>query len=160
MPAPHNRGVDVFNLFGDDWERENDRDGFRWRAVAFGKKLGSELLGGTLYELPPGERTWPYHFERANEEWLLCVAGRPTLRTPEGERELAPGDLAAFPRGPAGAHAVVNNGDETARVAILSTKLAVDVIEYPDSGKVGLWDGEYVHLLRTDAKVGYWDGEE
>jgi hypothetical protein len=105
-------------------------------------------MGATLYELPPGEKTWPYHFERANEEWLLCVSGRPTLRTPDGERELAPGDVAVFPRGPSGAHAVHNRGDETARVVVLSTKNPVDVAEFPYSGKVGIWDGGYVHVLQ------------
>jgi uncharacterized cupin superfamily protein len=151
--------MDVFNLFGDEWERANEQEGFRWNATAFGKKLGAELMGATLYELPPGEKTWPYHFERANEEWLVCVAGRPTLRTPEGERELAPGDVAVFPRGPAGGHGVENCGGETARVVILSTKNPVEVVEYPDTGKVGVWDEGYVYLLRADATVDYWEGE-
>ena len=73
-----------------------------------GPKLGAALLGATLYELEPGERTFPYHYEWGCEEWLLVVAGTPTLRTPEGERELAPGDTVCFPEGPAGAHLVSN----------------------------------------------------
>ena len=43
--------MDVFNLFGEqDWDNENDRDGYRHRATAIGKRLGGSLLGGSLYE--------------------------------------------------------------------------------------------------------------
>jgi hypothetical protein len=34
----------------------------------------------------------------------VVLRGRPTLRTPEGERELVEGDVACFMRGAAGAH--------------------------------------------------------
>lgn len=34
---------------------------------------------------------------------LVVVAGTPTLRAPEGERELATGDCVLFPDGPDGA---------------------------------------------------------
>ena len=117
--------MDVFNLFAEqEWDNEQDRDGYRHRVTAIGKRLGAELLGASLYELPPGEATWPYHYEHGPEEWLLVVAGRPTLRTPEGERQLEPGDVVAFPQGPAGAHKVTNPTDETVRVVIFSSKIA------------------------------------
>src|SRR6266545_7337224 len=153
--------MDIFNLFEEqqEWDGEQDRDGYRHRVARIGGRLGAEGVGASLYELPPGESTWPYHYEHASEEWVLVVVGRPTLRTPDGERELAPGDVAVFPRGPAGAHAVENRGGETARVVILSTKHPVEVVEYPVSGKVGVWDQGYVHILRGDATVDYWEGE-
>ena len=79
--------MDVFNLFAEpEGDGENDRDGYRHRVVAVGQRLGASLLGGSLYELPPGEKTWPYHYETGCEEWLLVVSGRPTLRGPDGER--------------------------------------------------------------------------
>src|ERR671932_414069 len=67
----------TFNILSDtSWESENDRDGYRHRVTAFGRRLGASLLGGTLYELPPGEKTWPYHYEQGCEEWLRFVPGR------------------------------------------------------------------------------------
>src|SRR6266508_1440363 len=52
--------MEIFNLFGEqDWDDENDREGFRHRAPAIGKRLGAELLGGSLYELPPGRTPRP-----------------------------------------------------------------------------------------------------
>ena len=41
-----------------------------------------------MYELEPGDRLWPYHTHHGNEEWMIVLRGRPTLRTPEGEQEL------------------------------------------------------------------------
>jgi uncharacterized cupin superfamily protein len=154
--------VAIFNLFGEqDWDETNDRPDYVHHATAIGKRLGADLLGGTLYELPPGERTWPYHYELGCEEWLIAVAGKPTLRTPEGEQELEPGDVAVFPQGPAGAHQVINRSDEPCRVLILSSKSPVAIVHYPDSKKVGLWtlgDG-YQALLRTEPELDYWEGE-
>jgi uncharacterized cupin superfamily protein len=154
---------DVFNIFGDDWDAENDREGYGHRSVAVGKRLGAELLGATVYELPPGERTWPYHWETASEEWVLVVAGRPTLRTPDGERELRQGDVAVFPRGPGGGHALANRGEETARVVVFSTKGPLDVVHYPDSGKLGVWTAERGYIAITDEQSeppDYWDVEK
>ena len=155
--------MEIFNLFGEqDWDDENDREGFRHKATAIGKRLGAELLGGSLYEIPPGEKTWPYHYELGCEEWLIAVSGRPTLRGPDGERELEPGDVAVFPEGPAGAHQVLNRSEEPCRVLILSSKSPVAIVYYPDSGKVGLWtdsDG-YQAMLRSEPDLDYWEGEQ
>jgi uncharacterized cupin superfamily protein len=153
----------LFNLFGEqDWDEANDRAGYEHHATVVGKRLGADLLGGTLYELPPGEKTWPYHYEIGCEEWLVAVSGKPTLRTPEGEQELAPGDVAVFPEGPDGAHQVINRSDEPCRVLILSSKSSVAVVHYPDSKKVGLWtlgDG-YQAMLHTEPELDYWEGED
>ena len=150
----------LFNLNAEhEWDAENDREGFGHRRVAIGPQLGASFLGGTLYELPPGEKTWPYHYEQGCEEWLVVVSGRPTLRGPDGERELEPGDVAVFPSGPAGAHVVENRTSEPCRVLILSTKAPVAIVQYPETGKTGLWaQGGYVGILR-DEPVGYWEGE-
>jgi uncharacterized cupin superfamily protein len=154
--------VPLFNLFGQqNWDETNDRAGFEHRSTVIGKRLGADLLGGTLYELPPGEKTWPYHYEIGCEEWLIAVSGTPTLRTPDGEQELVPGDVAVFPEGPAGAHQVLNHSDEPCRVLILSSKSPVAVVHYPDSDKVGLWtlaDG-YQAMLRNEPQLDYWEDE-
>lgn len=113
----------------------------------------------SVYELPPGQAVCPYHFEWTDEEWLLVLAGRPTLRTRDGEQKLEPGDTACFPAGPDGAHFVRNDGDELVRVAMLSTKSEVGVAEYPDSDKVGVWANGTHYMLRRSSHLDYWDGE-
>ncbi len=155
--------MQVFNVFAEreDWDAENDRDGYRHRRAAIGPRLGAALMGTTLYELSPGEATWPYHYELGCEEWLIVVTGRPTLRLPSGERELEPGEVVVCPEGPEGAHALENRSDETVRVLIMSNKSPLAVVHYPDSGKVGIWTqaGGYEAMLKSGPDLDYWEGE-
>ena len=64
------------------------------------------------------------------------LAGRPTVRTPEGGRVLDEGDIVAFPAGRSGAQCSYNDSKEPVRYLTLSTMNAPDVVAYPDSGKV------------------------
>ena len=130
-------------------------------AVQVAPLIGGSLLGASIYELPGGVSVCPYHYEYGREEWLLVLAGRPTLRTPEEERELGPGDVVCFLEGPAGAHKVTNRGDETARVMILSTKQMPVVFVYPASDKiaVGVGNPDDYLIARRSSHVDYFDGE-
>lgn len=152
----------LFNLHGDEWDREEDRPGWRSKDAWVGRRIGAELLGGSLYELAPGDRLYPYHTHHANEEWLLVVRGEPTLRTPEGEQALREGDVVAFPRGEEGLHQVINRTETPIRVLMLSTMIAPDIVDYPDSGKLGARNakGERIMLGRPGPILDYWDGED
>ena len=148
----------VFNVFGDEWDAEESQPGYRRRGVALGPRLGATKLGTSLYELPPGEKSFPYHYELGCEEWALVLSGRPTLRNPEGERQLEPADVVCFPEGPAGAHLFRNDTDENVRVLFLSTKAPVAVVRFPDSKKSLTWTrDEGAELYRET--VDYYDGE-
>lgn len=149
------------NVHGDEWDEGfPPREGYEQRVrrlVPPGNRLGM-----SLYELPPGQTQGPYHFHHGADELLLVLAGRPTLRTPDGERELAPGDLAHFPAGPAGAHQVWNRGGGPARYVIAATAVSPEVVEYPDSGKVAAMarTGPLWTMHRLADAVDYFDGEE
>jgi uncharacterized cupin superfamily protein len=147
----------TFNVYADEWENERDRPGFRSRH----RRVGGEKLAFGLYELPPGERTFPYHFHYGNEEWLIVLVGTPTLRTREGKRELAPGDAVSFPAGAAGAHQVINRSDQPARVLILSSLVEPSISMYPDSDKIGTRPGVKEDSLnfQRETAVDYWEGE-
>jgi uncharacterized cupin superfamily protein len=151
----------IFSLNGDEWDRTEDRPGWRSKDAWVGAHIDAELIGGSMYELEAGDRLWPYHTHHGNEEWMIVLRGRPTLRTPEGEQELAEGDVACFPRGKHGAHQVRNDTDAPIRVLMLSTLLAPDIVEYLDSGKVSAVDAKGERLFREfrgpDAE--YWEGE-
>ncbi len=154
--------MDVFNLFTgatDIGPDPNDPPGYACSAVRVGQKIGASRLGLSVYELPAGQAICPYHFEWTDEEWLIVLAGRPTLRTPEDERVLEPGDTVCFPQGPGGAHHVRNHGEELVRVAILSTKSGAGIAEYPDSDKIGVWANGTHYMLRRSEQLDYWDGE-
>jgi len=154
--------VKVFNLNGDEWDRVEERPGWRSKDAWVGAHIDAELIGGSMYELEPGDRLWPYHTHHANEEWLIVLRGTPTLRTPVGEQELTEGDVVAFPRGKDGAHQIANRTDEPLRVLMLSTLLLPDIIEYLDSGKIAAVDAQRNRLFRAfrGADAEYWEGED
>ena len=134
--------------------------GHRFSGKAIGEVFGASLTGCGVYELEPGEATWPYHFEVTEEEWLIVVAGEVTLRTPDGERILRAGDVACFPAGATGAHAVRNASDSTARFAMPSTNERYGSASvYPDSGKFRLYGPGFQHRALLGEPVEYWEGE-
>jgi uncharacterized cupin superfamily protein len=149
----------VFNLLDGALDAVEERPGYSHRRTRVGGSLGAELLGATLYETPPGEKLWPYHWELGCEELLVVVSGTPTLRTPDGERTLAVGDVVAFPEGEAGAHQLRNDSDAPFRVLIGSTKSTLCVAGYPDSGKLLVDSPQRRSMLRDSPELDYWDGE-
>jgi uncharacterized cupin superfamily protein len=154
--------VKVFNLNADEWDRTEERPGWRSKDAWVGHHIGAELLGGSMYELEPGDRLWPYHTHHANEEWVIVLRGQPTLRTSEGEQQLREGDVVAFPRGKDGAHQIRNTTDSPIRVLMLSTTVAPDIVEYLDTGKIGARSvaGERIVLARPGPELDYWEGED
>jgi len=160
--------VAAANIFEPDFDAEQDKPPFVWRRARIGRQAGSEKLGASLFELPPGASSFPLHIHRVNEELIVVLSGRPTLRGIDSERELGPGEVVACPVGPDGAHRLDNRTDEPARVLIVSTMLAPEINEYPDSGKV--WartyapgapegDDEVELIARPEDNVDYLEGE-
>lgn len=138
-----------------------DPDGMRSGMLRFGTQLGAKDSGASLYELEPGQALCPYHYEHGEEEWLLVVSGRPSLRDPDGTHELETWDVVFFPRGPEGAHQVRNDSAETARVLMWSTVVLPTATVYPDSDKIGIWTGDPADdvMVKRSSGVGYFDGE-
>jgi uncharacterized cupin superfamily protein len=138
-----------------------DPDGFHSGMFRFGPALGAVETGASLYELPPGQALCPYHYEYGEEEWLLVVAGRPSVRHPGGVEQLEPWDALCFPKGPDGAHQVRNDTDETARVLMWSTVVYPTATVYPDSDKIGVWTGNKADdvIVRRASRLDYWTGE-
>ena len=113
------RLVNVLNVDTDDWDDESEQSGFVRRRVRLGRRLGGELIGASIYELAPGNATWPYHLHHANEE-LLLVLGGPCRRAYAGGRARAgDGDAMLFARGEDGAHSARAPDDAAARVLLV-----------------------------------------
>jgi uncharacterized cupin superfamily protein len=152
------------NVFDDEWENSYpEAEGYRanYKRV----KAGDLALG--VYELFPGQTQCPYHFHHGNDELLVVLKGRPTLRTPDGELNLESGDAVPFPAGPAGAHQIVNRSDEPTRYAIAARHVSPEIVEYPDSGKLAAMSygesqrGERLWTIhRLDDAVDFFDGEQ
>jgi uncharacterized cupin superfamily protein len=138
-----------------------DPEGFRSGMFRIGPQVGAEQTGATVYDLPPGQAVCPYHYEYGEEEWALVLAGRPTLRTPEGTSQLEPSELVFFPMGPEGAHLLRNDTDEPVRVLMFSTVVHPTATAYPDSGKVGVYTGDKAEdlIVPRSANVDYFHGK-
>jgi uncharacterized cupin superfamily protein len=145
-------------------DREGAPPGFRSRRARIGREVASELIGASLWEVPPGEAAYPYHYHHSDEELVIVLEGTPTLRTPDGTRKLADGEVVRFPLGPDGAHQLINETDEPVTFLAVSSNGRPDVVVYPDSDKVGAGerlateDGEWAFFRRAD-EVDYWEGE-
>jgi uncharacterized cupin superfamily protein len=120
------------NLHEPDWDAQQDTPPFSWRRARLGRQAGSERLGASLFELAPGCATFPLHVHHANEEMILVISGRPTLRTLTAEQVLEPGDVVACPAGPRGGHRLDNDTAAAAQVLIVSTMRAPEVNELPE----------------------------
>jgi uncharacterized cupin superfamily protein len=155
----------VANIKAPVFDEPREHPGFRCLRARIGRQAGSERLGLSLWELPPGEAAYPYHYHLAEEELVLVLDGRPSLRTPQGWRELGEGEVVAFPRGEQGGHQLVNRSAEAVRFLAFSTSGEPDVVLYPDSGKLGAFerrpDGEGLRaMFRLQDTVAYHDGEQ
>jgi uncharacterized cupin superfamily protein len=110
--------------------------------VHVAEALGSNEMLMFIYDLAPGQGSSPYHYE-FDEEWLLVVEGTVVVRAPDGEHTLQRGDLVRFPRGPEGAHKVMNRSDAPARTLMFSSVGRPPAMSiYPDSDTVGVFFGD------------------
>ena len=144
--------------------RDVPRDGppgHSFAAASLTQQFGAGATGMSVYELPPGDASWPYHFETTEEEWLIVIDGELTLRTPEGESILRAGDVTCFPAGAAGGHAVRNDSDAPARYAMPSAEARYGgATVYPDSGKIRVAGPGFDHRGWLGEPVEYWEGEQ
>jgi uncharacterized cupin superfamily protein len=145
------------------YDDNRDQPGFTRKRARLGRQVGSQGIGMSLFEVPPGEAAYPYHLHLAEEEIVVVLEGTPSLRTPDGWREMAAGEVAHFPTGEAGAHQIVNRTDGVVRFLAFSNQQP-DIVIQPDSGKVGSFErlpdggGLNVWFRRAD-EVGYFEGE-
>lgn len=81
-----------------------------------------------------------------------------TIRTPEGFETAEKGDIIFFEMGRTGAHQFFNHDNVPCEYLDLRTTVGVDVSEYPDSGKIGIWP--FGDILKKESQVDYNEGEE
>ena len=130
------------NVYEPTWDAERDEPPYRWRRSRIGRQAGARRLGASLFELAPGAASFPLHIHYANEEMLVVMAGRPTLDTLDGSRELVAGEVVACVAGREGAHRLRNETAQPVRVLVVSTMHAPDINEFPESGE--FWVRDYI----------------
>jgi uncharacterized cupin superfamily protein len=121
------------NVFADNWDETDDWSGGGAKSTRLVES--GPQLGATVYELGPGN-TAVYHFHHGSEELLIVLRGRPTLRSPDGERQLAEGEVVHFPLGPDGAHGMRNDTDDAVRYVVAGIRVSPEVVEYPETRQI------------------------
>ncbi|MGH2834098.1 MAG: cupin domain-containing protein [Solirubrobacteraceae bacterium] len=154
----------VANINEPVFDEPREHPGFRCLRARLSRQAGSERLGLSLWELPPGEAAYPYHYHLTEEEFLVVLDGRPSLRTPEGWRELQEGEVVSFLRGEQGAHQLVNRTEDSVRFLAFSTSGEPDIVIRPDSGTLDACerrpDGSGLRaIFRMQEAIDYYDGE-
>ena len=150
----------VINI--DELELEHGTKGekFEWRSARIGAKIGAKDLGYSYDVLPPGKAGCPFHSHHAEEEMFFIVKGTGTLRYGNETRKIRAGDFVCCPTGgPETAHQIVNDSNAELAYLSISTMMAAEVCEYPDSKKVGAFGGGLRHMTRMGDHMDYWTDE-
>ncbi len=127
--------------------------------------IGAKKLGYNLSVIPPGKSVCPFHNHHNNEEMFLILEGEGVLRFGDQEFPLRKYDVVACPPGGREvAHQIRNTGDQDMKFLAVSTRDPVEVVEYPDSDKVGLAVGDFPNMnlklfFPASAAVAYHHGE-
>jgi uncharacterized cupin superfamily protein len=160
----------ILNIADVPLAQQSHGDAFEARFGQFGPLIGMRQLGCRLTVLPPGKKAWPYHSHHANEEMFFILEGTGTLRFGGEEHAVKAGDVIACPAGgEATAHQLINTGSTEMRYLAISTMIAPEVCEYPDSGKFTIMSGSapggdkkarrLMYAGRAQNSLDYWDGE-
>lgn len=134
-----------------------------------GQQLGARKLGYNVTIIDAGKAAYPLHNHHVNEEMFLILDGEGELRLGKERHRVKAGDIVACPPGgQQTAHQLRNMGTAPLKILMVSTMLDADVVEYPDSGKIGFGatttgaDGKPTRLrgvARQSDQPKYWDGE-
>ncbi len=143
---------------------------FEARLGSIGRRIGARKLGCRLVVLPPGKSAWPFHAHHVNEEMFLILEGSGRLRLGDRTHAVRSGDVIAVPPGPDTPHQIVNDGAAELKYLCISTMEEPDIVECPDSGKIGIMAGSppggdksartLTLYLPRSAAVDYWEGED
>lgn len=134
-----------------------------------GSLIGAKLLGYNLTRIPAGHSAFPLHNHHVNEEMFLIVDGTGELKVGDKVYQIRKGDIIACPPGgPATAHQLTSSLHSDLTFLAVSTRLSPEYVEYPNSGKFGVYaditgaDGNPVRtsfIGRSEDGRDYWEGE-
>lgn len=157
------------NIADLEW-LESTQDNFSYQRKQLGSVAGGKMLGTSLYKLAPGKKAFPFHCHYANEEAIFIISGKGTIRIGSEEISIEKNDYIALPSGIEYAHQVINTSNEFLEYLCISTMIEPEVMEYPDSKKIGVMTGtppggekniksfKAFHQKNTDAS--YFDNED
>ena len=115
----------------------------RWQR-AVGQAAGLTLLGARHVVLEPGAWSSQRHWHEGEDELLVMLSGRAVLIEDDGETELVPGDIAAWPKASRNGHHLINRGAGPCSFVCVSAGTNTGG-GYSDIDMMFTADGRYVH---------------
>ena len=165
-----NRPVNITHVDDLEWQHSAAGSRFESERKPLAGRVPGRRLGCSLYRVPPGKTAFPAHHHFSNDEAIFIISGQGNLRWGEEQYPVGEGDYIALPAGSGKAHQLLNTSQESLQYLCLSTMTEPEVVQYPDSNKVGVMggrapggptrEGGIFKLFKADSDVGYYDGEE
>jgi uncharacterized cupin superfamily protein len=163
MAAPEKPIINIADVPLQDFGKGEK---FAAKIARIAPMVGSTGLGCMLTVVPPGKRAFPFHRHHVIHELFFVLSGTGEYRAGDKRHPLKAGDVIAAPAG-GEAHQIVNTGSDELRYLGLSTLGEVDVVDYPDSGKIavaaGIKNADFTTATYRGvgriAAADYWDGE-
>ena len=160
----------IVNLEDVTFHAQSHGVAFECQLAPVGAKLDSQKLGFNVTVIPPGKRAVPFHAHHGKEEMFFILEGEGSVRIGGEAHRIRKGDFISLPPGRDSAHQIVNDSKAPLRYLAVSTMEDPEVVEYPDSGKLGVmagWRGggrpappdSIRHIARVKDGVDYWEGE-
>ena len=88
----------------------------------------------------------------------MIISGSLTMRSKDGLRIINKGELVFFEMGETSVHQLYNHGSIPCVYFDIRTTIGIDVVEYPDSGKINI--SPYKEIFKKDSQVDYNNGED
>ncbi|TNJ43965.1 cupin domain-containing protein [Phaeobacter sp. B1627] len=101
-------------------------------AQPLGDAGGLSQYGVNLVHLEPGALSSLRHYHMEQDEFVMVTAGALVLVDDQGEQAMNPGDCAAFPKGDANGHHLINRSDAPASFLVIGTRTATETAIYSD----------------------------
>lgn len=159
----------IMNLENATWIQREHGDSYAAEIAPVGAQLESRKIGFNVTVIPPGKKAFPYHAHRGNEEMFFILEGEGSVRINGETHRIRKGDFISLPPGRDSAHQIVNDSQAPLRYLAVSTMDVPEVVEYPDTGKLGVFAGtlggrlplpETIrHFANLKDGVDYWEGE-
>ena len=89
-----------------------------WKRIA--KAAGLTEMGASHVTLEPGAWSSQRHWHNDEDEMVIMLTGRAVLVEDDGEHEVGPGDVLAWPKGIKNGHHLINRSDEPCTFVAIS----------------------------------------
>lgn len=160
MPTPNElRQALIRNFHEAPRERFVRAPRYDSESASLSKGTAAKQLGASFDIVAPGQQSCPYHYHHAEEEMFIILQGEGTLRVAGEMVPIKAGDTIFIPAGPEYPHHIINTSNAPLHYLSVSTKAAVEVCGYPDSGKLGSYAPGLRLLHHPEAALDYWENE-